>query len=94
MGRVTKLITRAGIQNVIMVGPPGSGKTMLTKRLPGILLSLSLEEALETTKIHSVVGKIENNSPLVNRSPFMDTHHMISGVTISYYVMQLSYSSL
>jgi len=75
-------IAAAGSHNLIMIGPPGSGKTMLAKRLPGILPPLSLEEALETTKIHSVAGKIENNSSLVIRRPFRDPHHTISDIAL------------
>ena len=75
-------IAASGSHNLIMIGPPGSGKTMLAKRLPGILPPLSIEEALETTKIHSVAGKIENNSSLVVRRPFRDPHHTISDIAL------------
>jgi magnesium chelatase family protein len=75
-------IAAAGSHNLLMIGPPGSGKTMLAKRLPGILPPLSLEEALETTKIHSVAGKIENNSSLVVQRPFRDPHHTISDIAL------------
>jgi magnesium chelatase family protein len=75
-------IAAAGSHNLLMIGPPGSGKTMLAKRLPGILPPLSLEEALETTKIHSVAGKIEYNSSLVTRRPFRDPHHTISDIAL------------
>ena len=75
-------IAAAGSHNLIMVGPPGSGKTMLAKRLPGILPPLSLEEALETTKIHSVAGKIDYDSSLVIRRPFRDPHHTISDIAL------------
>jgi len=71
-------IAAAGGHNVILIGPPGSGKTMLAKRLPSILPPLSLEEALETTKIHSVAGKLRRNDALVTVRPFRAPHHTIS----------------
>ena len=70
-------ITAAGGHNVIMIGPPVSGKTMLAKRLPGILPPLSLGEALETTKIHSVAGRMQNNESLMTERPFRSPHHTI-----------------
>src|SRR6478735_1175905 len=63
-------IAAAGGHNAILIGPPGAGKTMLAKRLPTILPPLSLQEALETTKIHSVAGKLPENSSLISRRPF------------------------
>ena len=66
-----------------MIGPPGAGKTMLAKRLPTIIPPLTLEEALETTKIHSVAGKIDDNTALMIRRPFRSPHHTISDVAIS-----------
>jgi len=75
-------IAAAGGHNVIMIGPPGAGKTMLAKRLSGILPPLSLEEALETTKIHSVAGKLGYNTSLVTQRPFRDPHHTISDVAL------------
>ena len=75
-------IAASGGHNLIMVGSPGAGKTMLARRLPSILPPLSLEEALETTKIHSVAGKIGYGSSLVTRRPFRDPHHTISDVAL------------
>lgn len=75
-------IAAAGGHNVIMIGPPGSGKTMLAKRLPSILPPLSLQEALETTKIHSVAGKLSANSSLINKRPFRSPHHTISDAAL------------
>lgn len=77
-------IAAAGGHNIIMIGAPGSGKTMLAKRLPTIIPPLSLEEALETTKIHSVAGKVENNGGLITCRPFRSPHHTVSDVTIVY----------
>ena len=71
-------IAAAGGHNLIMIGPPGSGKTMLAKRLPSILPPMSLEEALETTKIHSVAGILKENSALVSERPYRSPHHTIS----------------
>jgi len=71
-------IAAAGGHNVILIGPPGSGKTMLAKRLPSILPPLNLEEALETTKIHSVSGILGQNKALVSVRPFRSPHHTIS----------------
>jgi len=72
-------ITAAGGHNIILVGPPGAGKTMLARRLPGILPPLSLQEALETTIIHSVAGKLAGNTTLMSQRPFRSPHHTISG---------------
>lgn len=71
-------IAAAGGHNAILIGPPGAGKTMLAKRLPTILPPLSLHEALETTKIHSVAGKLPGNASLVAQRPFRSPHHTIS----------------
>ncbi|MEE4258113.1 MAG: YifB family Mg chelatase-like AAA ATPase [Bacteroidales bacterium] len=71
-------IAAAGGHNVILIGPPGSGKTMLAKRLPSILPPLNLHEALETTKIHSVAGKMKTNTSLISVRPFRSPHHTIS----------------
>lgn len=75
-------IAAAGGHNAILVGPPGAGKTMLAKRLPTILPPLSLQEALETTKIHSVAGKLPDNSMLIARRPFRSPHHTVSDVAL------------
>ncbi len=75
-------IAAAGGHNAILIGPPGAGKTMLAKRLPTILPPLSLHEALETTKIHSVAGKMPENSSLINKRPFRSPHHTISDVAL------------
>lgn len=74
-------IAAAGGHNIILIGPPGAGKTMLAKRLPSILPPMTLHEALETTKIHSVVGKTENNG-LIYQRPFRSPHHTISDVAL------------
>lgn len=75
-------IAAAGGHNAILIGPPGAGKTMLAKRLPTILPPLSLHEALETTKIHSVAGKLPGNASLVAQRPFRSPHHTISDVAL------------
>lgn len=75
-------IAAAGGHNAILIGPPGAGKTMLAKRLPTILPPLSLQEALETTKIHSVAGKLPENATIVAKRPFRSPHHTISDVAL------------
>ena len=75
-------IAAAGGHNVILIGPPGAGKTMLAKRMPTILPPLSLKEALDTTKIHSVAGLLGKNSSLITSRPFRSPHHTISDVAL------------
>jgi magnesium chelatase family protein len=75
-------IAAAGGHNAILIGPPGAGKTMLAKRLPTILPPLSLQEALETTKIHSVAGKLPENATLISKRPYRSPHHTISDVAL------------
>lgn len=71
-------VAAAGSHNILLIGPPGSGKTMLSRRLPTILPPLTVEEALETTKIHSVAGQLEPGVPLLATRPFRSPHHTIS----------------
>ena len=75
-------VAAAGGHNIIMIGPPGSGKSMLAKRLPGILPPFTLHESLETTKIHSVAGKIGSDTSLMTQRPFRSPHHTISDVAM------------
>ena len=75
-------VAAAGGHNLIMIGPPGSGKSMMAKRLPGILPPLSLHESLETTQIHSVAGKWGRNMSLISQRPFRSPHHTISQVAL------------
>lgn len=75
-------IAAAGGHNVILIGPPGAGKTMLARRLPGILPPLTLHEALETTKIHSVAGRLNRETALLYQRPFRSPHHTISDIAL------------
>lgn len=75
-------IAAAGGHNILLIGAPGSGKSMMAKRVSSILPPLTLEEALETTKIHSVAGKVNSGSSLITRRPFRSPHHTISDVAL------------
>ena len=75
-------VAAAGGHNMIMIGPPGSGKSMMAKRLPGILPPLSLAESLETTQIHSIAGKLSRDTSLISQRPFRAPHHTISQVAL------------
>jgi len=75
-------VAAAGSHNILMIGPPGSGKTMLSKRIPSILPPMTFEEALETTKIHSIAGLLKNGQSLLAARPFRSPHHTISDVSL------------
>ena len=75
-------VAAAGGHNLIMIGPPGSGKSMMAKRLPSILPPLSLSESLETTQIHSIAGKLSRDTGLITQRPFRSPHHTISEVAL------------
>jgi magnesium chelatase family protein len=76
-------VAAAGGHNAILIGPPGSGKSMMAKRLPGILPPLSLAESLETTQIHSVAGKLPTGTSLISQRPFRSPHHTISQIAMT-----------
>ena len=75
-------IAAAGRHNILMIGPPGAGKTMMARRLPTIMPPMTFEESLETTQIYSVAGKIKNNEGLIRERPFRSPHHTISDVAL------------
>ena len=76
-------IAAAGGHNILMIGPPGSGKTMIAQRIPSILPDMSFEEALEVTKIHSIAGMVSGESPIITKRPFRHPHHTVSSVGLS-----------
>jgi len=76
-------IAAAGFHNILMVGAPGSGKTLLSKALPSILPPLGFEEILEVSQIYSVVGKLNKEVPLITRRPFRQVHHTASKISIT-----------
>jgi len=83
-------VAAAGGHNIILIGPPGSGKTMLAKRLPSILPPLTMNESMEATKIHSVAGKMPRNKALISVRPFRAPHHTISDVIVIFVVVYVN----
>jgi magnesium chelatase family protein len=75
-------VAAGGGHNMLMIGPPGSGKTMLAKRIPTILPDMTFEEALQTTRIHSAVGLLNHGQPLIATRPFRSPHHTLSDVAM------------
>ncbi len=76
-------VAAAGGHNVLLIGPPGSGKTMMAQRLPSILPDLTFDEALEATKVHSIAGRLPKNMPMITQRPFRSPHHTASAVALS-----------
>ena len=76
-------IAAAGFHNALLIGPPGSGKSMLAQRLPSILPDLTFEEAIESTKIHSVAGTLPDDQPILTERPFRAPHHTVSPAGLS-----------
>lgn len=76
-------IAAAGSHNILMIGPPGSGKTMLAQRIPSILPAMTFDEALEVTKVHSIAGRLPKNMPMVTHRPFRSPHHTVSAVGLT-----------
>lgn len=76
-------IAAAGSHNLLLIGPPGSGKSMLARRLPSILPDMTFEESIETTKIHSIAGTLPSHTPLIKTRPFRSPHHTVSAVALS-----------